>query len=223
MKKFSVLVLGILVGSGLCLSGCASDLKSDVTSNLSDVRYSIFAGETSGARAFFMSGLRENPYGYDGVSNKKTQFGLVELWLDTKPETNPHFTVTVGQKTFAGVLEENPYNHTYMADIGKILESDEGVFLTVEGVMDNMQLVAVSEEWQVQYASALEIAVAELEQELSALYEKRKFQGECYLKIACPTGGINQPYYWCFSYVGQNGESGSIMIDVNSGEILGQA
>lgn len=221
MKKFGLTaIVAVMMFLFVGVSGCGLNVKSDVVNNLSDVRYSVFVGQSQGVVSNLMCGMRENPYSYDGKSNKKTEFGVITVFFENKPEEELHFSLSVGKTNYAGTLEENPYNHSFMADIQKIVDGDEGVYLTIEGVVKDMQLMPESKDWAVQYDKALDIAFEALEEDLMMLYSSRKFCGECYLKIVLDQSGIENPYYWCFMYVGQNGESGSVIIDVNTGEIL---
>lgn len=220
MKKFLVAGLAVMILVCLGLSGCGLNAKSDVVNNLSDVRYSVFVGQNDGAVANLMCGMRENPYSYDGISNKKTEFGVLTVFFKNRPTQNLHYSLSVGKSSFAGTLEENPYNHSFMADIQKIVDSSEAVYLTIEGVAENMQLMPESAGWEIQYSQALDIAFDALEEDLMKLYSSRKFCAECYLKIVMDQSSIENPYYWCFMYVGQNGQSGSVIIDVHSGEVL---
>lgn len=219
MKKISFVVLAVMMIGCAMLSGCGLNVKSDVLNNLSDVRYCVFVGQSDGVVANLMCGMRENPYSYDGKSNKKTEFGVITVFFKNRLSEDLHYSLSVGKSSYAGVLEENPYNHSFMADIQKIVDG-EGVYLTIEGVVDGMQLMPESKAWAVQYDKALDIAYEVLEEKLKGLYSSRRFCGECYLKIVLDQSSIDNPYYWCFMYVGQNGESGSVIIDVNSGEVL---
>lgn len=220
MKKISFVVLAVMMIGCAMLSGCGLNVKSDVLNNLSDVRYSVFVGQSDGVVSNLMCGMRENPYSYDGKSNKKTEFGVITVFFKNRPSEDLHYSLSVGKSSYAGVLEENPYNHSFMADIQKIVDGEGGVYLTIEGVVDGMQLMPESKDWAVQYDKALDIAYEVLEEKLMGLYSSRRFCGECYLKIVLDQSSIDNPYYWCFMYVGQNGESGSVIIDVNSGEVL---
>lgn len=220
MKKILVAVLAVLVCGCTMLAGCGLNTKSDVINNLSDIRYCVFVGQNDDAVVNLMCGMRENPYSYDGVSNKKTEFGVLTVFFKNRQSENLHFSLNVGKASYAGALEENPYNHSFMADIQKIVDCEDAVYLSIEGVVENMQLLPESLGWKIQYSQALDIAYSALEEELASLYSSRKFCAECYLKIVLDQSSIDNPYYWCFMYVGQNGQSGSVIIDVNSGEVL---
>lgn len=203
------------------LTACKVNVKSDVIDNMSDIRYNIFAGQTSHLSASLMCGMRENPYNYDGVHKKVTEFGVVTVSIkNLDKQESYNYTLNIGDNKITGFLEENPYDHTFMTDIEKIIDCENAVYLSVEGVAENVQLICESKNWQIQYKNAIDIAYNNLEQDFVALYDKKKFKAECYLKIVHDQNNVSNPYYWCFMVVGQNGEAKSVIIDVNNGLVV---
>lgn len=220
MKKkiFALLVcVGVLI---VCLTGCGTSIKTDVVNNMADIRYNIFSGQSKGVVVNLMCGMRENPYIIDGFAKKPVQFGVITATLSQKPTQPVHYTLTVSKQTFSGVLEENPYNHTFMVDIEKIVSVTDAVYITIESVVENLLLVPESEGWAVQYDQALDIGIAALEEKLKTVYEKRKFKAECFLKIVLDQSTTDCPYYWCFGFNAQNGSKSMVIFDVKTGEIL---
>ena len=221
MKIFKKIALvACVLALPVLMVACTTNMKSDVLNNTSDIRYNIFVGQADGVAVNLMCGLRENPYNYDGKSCKKTDFGVLTATLKTRPTENVHFTITIDGAAQSGVLDENPYNHTFMADIEKIVDDESAVFITIEGVVENMQMVCVSADWAVQYGDALDIAITSLEEEIKNAYQNRKFCAECYLKIVLDQANVDNPYYWCFMILKSDGTSKSIIFDVETGEIL---
>ena len=137
-------------------TGCGTSIKTDVINNMADIRYNLFVGQAENVSVNLMCGMRENPYQSDGIAKKNVQFGVITATFKVHPTQIVHFALTVGSQTYAGVMEENPYNHTYMVDIEKIVSSEEGVYLTIENVAQNMQLIPESKDWTVQYGQALD-------------------------------------------------------------------
>ena len=146
MKKFGLTaVVAVMMFVFVGVSGCGLNAKSDVVNNLSDVRYSVFVGQSDGLIANLMCGMRENPYSYDGKSNKKTEFGIVTVFFEKHPGQELHYSLSVGKTSFAGTLEENPYNHSFMADIQKIVDG-EGVEDLVYGTTLSETLASVRKD-----------------------------------------------------------------------------
>lgn len=208
------LIFTLLVGCG------KGNIKSDVVNNMADIRYNLFVGQAENISANLMCGMRENPYQADGIAKKTVQFGVITVTLKNRPTESVHYSLVAGKQSFAGVLEENPYNHTFMVDIEKIIDGEEGVYLTVEGVASNMQLMPISKDWAVQYDKALELGISALEEDIKSMYHKRKFKAECFLKIILDQNAINNPYYWCFGVTGEDGKKAVVIFDVESGEII---
>lgn len=222
MKKKLMVIAVCAVVFATFFTGCGTSIKTDVINNMADIRYNLFVGQAENVSVNLMCGMRENPYQSDGIAKKNVQFGVITATFKVHPTQIVHFALTVGSQTFAGVMEENPYNHTYMVDIEKIVSSEEGVYLTIENVAQNMQLIPESKDWTVQYGQALDIGISALEEDLKTLYEKRKFKAECFLKIIFDEAAAENPYYWCFGYTAQNGSKALVIFDVHEGKILSE-
>lgn len=202
-------------------SACEQDVKEDLLDNLSDVRYNVFAGQNSELCANLMCGVREISYSYDGISNKKCEFGVISVTIKNKNNyENISYTLTVGESIITGTLEENPYDHTFMTDIERIIGCDKSVYLTLEGITTNMLLVCESASWQVQYDEAIDIAFESLESEITKFYQKKKLCAEGYLKIIFDQNSTTKLFYWYFGVVGQNGETVAVIIDPQTGDII---
>lgn len=203
--------------------GCSVDAKGEVLDNISDIRYNIFCAESSDFTVNLMSGMREIPYAYDGVSNKKCEFGILTLNFKTKnlPKTFDYLLEIDGYE-YAGILEENPYDHSYMTDIEKLVDCESAVYFSFGELIKNMVLNCESADWEIKYADALEIGYTCLETDLLKLFENKKFKAECYLKIICDKNSISNPFYWYFGVISQNGDNFSVIIDTKDGTIITQ-
>lgn len=219
MKKFCVFLC--LCAMCFMFCGCQQDVKNDLLDNLSDVRYNVFAGQNTELTANLMCGIREISYAYDGISNKKCEFGIITVSLkDKKDYENISYTLIIGESEIKGTLDENPYDHTFMTDIERIIGTENSVYLTLDGIVTNMLLVCESATWQVQYADAIDIAFSCLETEITNFYQSKKLCAEGYLKIIFDQNSTTNPFYWYFGVVGQNGESVAVIIDPQTGLII---
>lgn len=218
MKK-TILLCGLACFC-IALVGCGSNIETQIKENLSDVRYNVFVGKNSDITVSLMSGMRENPYNYDGVSNKKCEFGIVTMTSNSIGLLNSNFVLKVDGAEIVGVLEENPYDHSFMTDIEKIVDCESVVYITIENIVENMILTCQSLEWQVQYDDALKIGVDSLLEDAQRFVDGNKLKAESYLKIIFDQSSNNTPYYWYFGIVGENGENIAVIINPQTGEII---
>ncbi|MDD2445815.1 MAG: hypothetical protein PHX09_03290 [Clostridia bacterium] len=203
------------------LTGCGSDIKNEMIKNLSDVRYNLFEAKTDDLKVTLMCGLREEPYGYNGVSNPKCEFGVITVDFADMPEINEiAFTLIVDGVGHYGNVEKNPFGHNFMADIEKIVEDNSNVYLTIDGVESELLMICVSKSWSVQYEDALNIASEHFMEQAKQFIKNKKFKAECYLKIIYDENSEFDSYFWYFGIIGTDNNKLNLVIDVNSGEIL---
>lgn len=209
-----------------CLSfafiGCGASLETQIKANLSDVRYCVFTGKNQNISISLICGMRENPYNYDGVSNKKCEFGIITMTSNKGALANSNFTLSVDGAEITGVLEENPYDHSFMTDIERVIDSESTVYISIENIVENMILTCESLSWQVQYKDALEIGVDALLEDAKRFMDGNNLRAESYLKIIFDQKSNTTPYYWYFGIVGENGENIAVIIDPANGNIITQ-
>ena len=219
MKKLKI--FAIIFAVAILFSACNFDMQSEALDNISDIRYNIFEAKTENLTATIMCGMRENPYEYDGISNPKCEFGIITITYKVRPETETiPYTLRVGSAIFEGDLEENPYDHTYMVDIEKLIDNNAEVFLAIDGLESELQFTCISADWAVQYGDALTIALENVSEQLPQFFSNKKFKAECYLKIIFDKKSTTAPYFWYFGIIGESTAAIALIIDTETGEIL---
>ena len=123
MKK--LFVCGILGVSSLMLFGCGSqvDRLTLVQENMSEKSEVYFFSDNLNLPISIASGVREDPYGYDGESNDKCEFALIIARLDNSD--NEYVTVNVDGEEKQVLLEFNYRTGTHMADLEQTLTGNE--------------------------------------------------------------------------------------------------
>lgn len=221
MKIFKFAFVIFILSATFLLTGCGYNIKDEMINNLSDVRYNLFEAKTEELKVTLMCGMREEPYEYNGKSNQKCEFGVITInFIDLQEADEIDFNMQVGDVEYNGKLERNPYNHNYMADIETLIDDETSIYLTVDGYEGEMILVCVSKDWSIQYQNAIEIATAHLELDAKQFFRNKTFNAECYLKIIYDENSDFETYLWYFGIVGTNNNRISLVIDVNSGQIL---
>ena len=221
MKIFKLLFVIVAVSAMFLLTGCGYDIKYEMLNSMSDVRYNLFEAKTESMKVTLMCGMREEPYEYNGVSNQKCEFGVITVYFTELQEAEEiEFTLQAGDIEYTSALERNPFHHNYMTDIEALIDDEANVYLTIDGIGSEMILVCVSKNWGVQYQNALEIATEHFEIDAKQFFNNRKFNAECYLKIIYDENSDLETYLWYFGIVGTDNNRLSLVVDVNSGQIL---
>lgn len=220
MKKFCVIFL-ILIS---CVPLCACNNYKSLKSNLSEIRQNIFVGSSENFDITFMSGKREKDYVVNGYNTELIDFGIITITTNFEVDASisPSFALTVETLRYEDILEKNPFDGTYVADI-KVLVDDNISSITVKifmgEIVEEITLNNLSCSWEVSPYSALKIAYKNLSDELAPLMRK-EFLGEVYIKIIKDTILNNNNYYWYVNFVSRNGIYHSIIIDPMTSEIL---
>jgi len=217
MKK---LVTFCLIISSLFLVGCNS-VYSEVSKAVSEVRYSIYSGETDALKATFMCGKREKDYVINGYNTPLIDFGIITITLK-KPATsdNAKIVLTVDTNRYEDTLEKNPFDDTLVADL-KIIPTTSELSLKVYLNNDAHELTlnCLSSDWKIDHQAALKLACKTLKGELKTQIDS-SYKGEVYVKIIEDTKVNKGEYYWYVSFAGRDGIKHTVIINPLSGEVL---
>ena len=217
MKKvFPLIFLFILP---LFLVGCGTK-KFQLQEYMSEITTSYYQAEGEGLNISLSVGQREIDYKVDGLHGATCGFSLFEIKFDNILEENTiNISVIIDGKDYSLVLEHNPVNNTYMGDLGFAISNDSSVQVKVEG--QTLNLTNVSNNFAVSSDEALEKASVVLIDELASCYNNGNFCGECYLKILNEQDGSFNELFWCFSLVCNQGIKYDVVINVQTGEVVG--
>ncbi len=219
MKK--LFVCGILGVSSLMLFGCGSqvDRLTLVQENMSEKSEVYFFSDNLNLPISIASGVREDPYGYDGESNDKCEFALIIARLDNSD--NEYVTVNVDGEEKQVLLEFNYRTGTHMADLEQTLTGNE--VITVKFLDEEANLICKSNDFKVDANQALEIGAENLSSFIDSLRSGNNFNGECYLKLLDNISGGFSDIFWLFSVYSADGEMQNVIISTENGSVLAGA
>lgn len=190
--------------------------------NISECRQNYFTAQDELNKIVVSSGYREDPYIIDGIHTQNVEFGIVVLKTSLLNITAPSCILQVSGTDYSGAMEKNPYDNTYVFDIGKYLDANSVMTITIqiEGTEYNFEPTNISKDWQTGYLQAQEIGFNQLESYIVANASGKNFNAECYIKIVNDPSNISGLYYWYVSIVDTSGTTHSVIIDTSNGEIL---
>lgn len=220
MKYFAIIVLVI---NCFFLGGC-NRCYNITKSSISEIRQNIFCGESDNFDVTFMSGYREKDYVINGYNTELIKFGIVTITVKNPniSTLNPAVALTIDTLRYESELEKNPFDGTYVADIGVVVDDDLpsiSIKLFLGEVVEELTLNNLTTDWKVDSLKALKISCKTLSKELEPLIDKN-FLGEVYIKIIKDTILDDGSYYWYVNFVSRNGIYHSTIIDPLTSEIL---
>lgn len=216
-----IIIFGLIV-FGVYYVFFQADPMKLVYNNISECRQNYFTARDDLNQIVVSSGYREDPYILDGVHTQNVEFGIVVLKTSLLDITAPSCILQVAETDYSGTMEKNPYDNTYVFDIGKYLDADTVMTITIqiEGTEYNFEPTNISKDWQTGYLQAQEIGFAELESYIIASTSGKNFNAECYVKIVNNPNDISGLYYWYVSIIDTSGTTHSVIIDTSNGEVL---
>ena len=210
----------LVVGISSCSRASYYQLALD---NLSEARFYMKQDESDSLKVQFYSGMREEPYSTNGISEKTTAFGIINVDPKTKildGLIEIDGTLKIGDELLAVKLEKNPYAKNFGCDIAKLVDVDKPLSLTL--TIDNgtsipdtivFNLVNCMPEDAISWEDALKIAT---DHHTSEIKKAGKF--ECYVKIISDLVK-NTGSYWYIQFATQKGSTFFCVID-SSGKVI---
>lgn len=214
----------IVVFCGLALAGCNNKYYALTKENIAEERHNLFVGESENISATFMCGYREEDYVINGYNTTLIPFGVVTVEVKSENITkndSASYSLLIGTNRYDGIMEQNPFDGTYVADIKQLITISDDLTLdfTLGSFSQKINLKNISDSWQVTYDQALKIACDELKPFIKSMTDNT-FLGETYIKIIYDNKIQENSYFWYVNFVGRKGESHSIIIHPVTGEIL---
>ncbi len=217
MKK--ICILSFILFTLIFFCGC--NQKIDIMSQFSEITKLYYSGVSADGqmRGMISVGEREEPYIIDGKHGANTDFSLIVLRFQfVKQENQITVDFYSGQVKNSVILEYNPLNNTFMADLGYSLKSDGDYSIKYGNYV--IEFYEESESFKVDYEQAIKKSLNELGDRISLFYKGERFIGECYLKILNRLDDEIDNLYWIFTIVGGNGESSNVVINIQDGAVI---
>ena len=204
------------------LSGCGQKIEEMVKTSLSEVHYNYFVGQTSNFNISMWSGVREEPYSADGVSENKVDFCVLNVVpnssdIDTYGLTD---TIEINDKTLTGEFENSPFDSSLATDLKLTLTDTDSIFVYIvwDGQTEIGKMSCISQDFKINYSQALDIALEALQDEILTLTNENK-KIETYCKIISTDKNLGV-YFWYVDIVNQSGDQVAVVIDNTTGEIV---
>ena len=224
MKKFIILVM-LLCTCVIFIDACSPKTLALVQENIAEVHYNIYAGASDEVSCTYSAGKREIDYKLNGYATELIDFGLITFVVNNPNVVAdaPSFELSYGKVKTEGVLEQNPYDGSYVADIKQIITTPTEMIATIKlgSYVKNITLYAISPAWKITYNDALQIATKHANKTLKTLVSNNEFLGETHIKILTDTSGNGlDTYYWFVSFLGRQGTKVAVLIDTMTGAVL---
>lgn len=148
--------------------------------NMSDLRINYFEGANEVIYCNLSSGYREETFAYDGVSTSPVECAVLTVgYFNRCSYSQIEVVLNVNGEDINLILEKSPYEDVFMEDVGRIIKGDSVVSLNLKNQEEKIELVEVSNTWNIDYKKAIDIGTKYFKKELKNLYFNNKLNAEC--------------------------------------------
>lgn len=213
---------GLLFSICLVFMGCGSSPYNQVMDNLSECTKVYYFGETEDFYCSLSSGMREDVYLLNGVSEKPVGFALMSFnFFESSPRQIVKLKVKINGEESEQELQINGVNSAYLVDLERELDGSEEIKINFEG--QTLKLENISKNFTIGYQEALKIASEELSDKITAKKKLGKLNAECYLRVLDKNANNMDEQFWGFTVLNVDNESYSIVISTVDGSILAKS
>lgn len=210
------------------ISGCSQNFEVMLWQNVSEIDEVVAVGSCDEIYATLVSGKREDVYSVDGESCVLIPFGVLTVDILNCDDKNLikdlYFVLFVGIDKFEGVFEKNPYNDTFVFDLGCIVDGKSNVSLEVinNNKLVSLKLKFIQDEWSVRCNDCMSILIDSYQETLREWCVDEGFLGEIYIKVIDEWDRYGSEYYFYVLAVSRDGSKISMIISPYSGKVLAQ-
>lgn len=215
----SVILIMMIICS-ICLMSCKGDDMELYVNNISEARYNYYYAEANGYKVSFTAGVRESDFKLDGYHTDNIEFGVITVILpsDVNYSGFATYRLEYDNKLASGTLEKNPFDGSFMADVGFVIDNAK-IVLSIKMGDTSMKfdMRDMSSNFNMDYMGAFELFVANID--INEFMVDKEFQAEVYIKIM-HDDTIDSGYYYLIRVIGRDGKVISGMVNPISGELM---
>ncbi len=176
--------------------------------------------EANGYKVSFTAGVRESDFKLDGYHTDNIEFGVITVILpsDVNYSGVATYRLEYDNKLASGTLEKNPFDGSFMADVGFVIDNAK-IVLSIKMGDTSMKfdMHDMSSNFNMDYMGAFELFVANID--INEFMVDKEFQAEVYIKIM-HDDTIDSGYYYLIRVIGRDGKVISGMVNPISGELM---
>ena len=227
-KKILTIILStiivIVVAIAIYFAYFRVDAISLAHKNISEQDKVCYYANNGNSQVKLISGTREEPYVLNGKSEDSKEFALIIFCCDAQNVQNPTFVASIDDKSYNGILQNNPYDNTFVVDLEISVPENANINIkiTINDETLNYEPTSMSKEWKISSEKALDIAIEHFSDIINQKASHKGLDAELYLRIISDANNAFDKFFYHATLTLSQNEAYSIVIDVNTGEIIGK-
>lgn len=202
------------------LVGCTRSDVEILKKNTAEVREKLWLGEVDNISVSFTCGIREKTYIANGIATDVVEFGIIAFELADESIENCKYELLLGDKKYFGDLQKNPFDNTFVSDIGNRYFGNTIVAKLITEIKSIEIVLESVSNWKVDSNKVYEIVAKHYKREINSLTLNGVFAGEVYIKILNDKDKYANDFYWYVSLINTTGGTLQLIISKDTGEIL---
>jgi len=216
-RKFFICLMMVVVSAVVfILAACAPSIWQNP--RLSELRSNVFVGSADGYRVVAVTGIREEPFRIDGVSNANmVYFTVITMTPEVFMFGNEYaFKVEIGGDEFEGTMTLHPFNQTISAEIAVLADVNELVIHITGSSSFVITARSVIEDNFICCDKAFSIAY----DRLGGMINERAAEYEIFIRLIENPVDASGGFRWYVAFVFVDGTTYAVLIDPITMEIL---
>lgn len=211
-------ILLVFLSASLLITVSACRKRDTDLSCVSDLVSALYTGENASYRVTVSAGKRESPFLADGKTGDLYPLFSVRLTPLSPCSEGEEFSVsvTVNGRTFAEKARFSPAATYLFCNLNVSENPPDDFWVTIyrNGESQSVEMHRILTD--VSPKSAIAAAREALKGDLSPYHLKGKFTGEIHARLTA----VESSVYWFISFIPENGESLSALVDGKTGAVL---
>lgn len=220
MKKFAFVLVIIMLFLSVYFMWNLSFGNSQKYNLCSQIEQYIFYAKAEKYEATIKVGERESCFDYDGVSNKRTNYALLEITPNNFNENvkSLQLIIYIGSSRRNVTLVKNPFKSSFLVDLETKIDKTEKVLVWVEKVDSEkfLQLENISLNFSTSYKKAIDLGFLAYKK----FIKQNTKDGGCEVFLTIQQNKDFETYFWKFFVVTSKRQTKTLLIDTKTPEIL---
>lgn len=187
----------------------------------SQIEKYIFYAKAEKYEAVLKVGERESCFDYDGISNKKTNYALLEItpFVYNENVKSLQLIIYIGNKRKNITLVKNPFKRSFLIDLETNIKKNEKILIWVEKVDSEkfLKLENISLNFSTSYKKAINLGFLAYEKFIK---NNTKYNNSCEIFISVEKNQEKGIYFWKFFVVTSKKQTKTALIGTNEQDIL---
>ncbi len=213
------LLLAAAVLSYILFCGCGSSLEK-YDYGISEIRDNLFAAENADYKITAVSGKREDPYIFDGVSNDKRDFTVITVTPESfASDLSYRYKAEIDGAVYEGDLLPHPFNASLSVDIPVAAKANFTLSVIAGSGEQTFEMKNSVDGELISAEKAFKIALGKMKDDIKQFRERGKFNCEIYVRLMPNPIDGSGGYFWYVAFMSADKRTVAVLLRGDTGAV----